>query len=241
MADSLPIGGEEPSGSDYSSPITSPGSTPLTSQSPQHINDLHNMSDVDVGDLSQHHTVGPRKGQSASGFTFAQHKHTGTDGSKTGVALANQDLTNLADKWLGIPIWYSQVIQHNPVDFSSVAFADWLTGIVFPASGNLPLWAQDGTALIDIYAMINNVKPITNAQTDNYRLVTNAVNGTAISDVVAVSNTLPFTIALQQIGVSITAASTTVTTKVQANCTAAGIRLNSNNAGSALYSARIYK
>lgn len=187
------------------------------------VNRLHDRDDLDVTFLSHHHTLGKLPTQASPG----DHIHNGKTSS------------NLLDTYIG-PLNYKQFLQPNLGDFATVGFTDWLTGIVIPASGNLPKWAQDGTAKVDIVIFLTAMY-ITAVSDFQYRLVTFATNG-PISEGQCAAVTERN---LQLVGQTITipAGTTSVTTKVQANKISAGgaIRFSSASNAFALVDATIRK
>ena len=75
-----PVGSPTPSGN-----ISNPDKdySKWSETSPDEVNKLHSRSDVDKGWNSQHHTLGPKRGQASPG----DHGHTGHTSRKLGYGL----------------------------------------------------------------------------------------------------------------------------------------------------------
>lgn len=241
MPDTTPIGGAEAPATGLSSGSSSGSynTNPIYRDDPNQVNKWHESADTDVSDQSTHHTLGILPSQSASGLKFAQHIHSGTLADQTKkINIANQDLTNIANMWLGIPWVTNQILTPSPADFNNAAFTDFVTGIVIPGTGTLPLWAQDGTAKIDIVVNFN-ADIITNPIAAQLRLVTNAVNGTPMRIQTPTAAT-QWGATIGQVGVTIPVGST-ISTKIQALTTGASLRLTAAISSCVIVQATVYK
>jgi hypothetical protein len=157
MPDGLPIGRPGDFGTPSQTPASTSGTTStgiviIDRDDPSQVNDFHTLDDTDVAEWAHHHTLGPSKGQAASGFTFAHHTHLGIvqDGSTplntallTGIILTNQDFTGLSiEEILDYPGRQNSVLEYCWDFFDSLngtPFGDSLGGAGTSNAASAPL------------------------------------------------------------------------------------------------------